>query len=157
MLCDTCDAGWHTFCLDPPLDCVPDGDWLCPDCASKKTEAAAKVEKKDKPKLTRLKKGGDGEPKAAAKAAGTKASGRGGQAAADREQRKAQLALAAARRRVQKAQAGLDASQLALDALRAPKGQRRVGGGGGGHQRLDRAEPVDRDAVQGIISTHNHK
>jgi transposase InsO family protein len=32
LLCDNCDSGWHTFCLSPPLDSVPDGDWLCPDC-----------------------------------------------------------------------------------------------------------------------------
>jgi transposase InsO family protein len=32
LLCDNCDSGWHTFCLSPPLDHVPEGDWLCPDC-----------------------------------------------------------------------------------------------------------------------------
>jgi hypothetical protein len=32
LMCDNCDSGWHTFCLSPPLDSVPDGDWLCPDC-----------------------------------------------------------------------------------------------------------------------------
>ena len=32
LLCDNCDAGYHTFCLSPPLEDVPDGDWLCPDC-----------------------------------------------------------------------------------------------------------------------------
>jgi hypothetical protein len=25
---------WHPFCLSPPLDNVPDGDWPCPDCDS---------------------------------------------------------------------------------------------------------------------------
>jgi hypothetical protein len=34
LLCDNCDSGWHTFCLSPPLDEVPEGDWLCPDCVS---------------------------------------------------------------------------------------------------------------------------
>jgi len=32
LLCDSCDAPWHTFCLPVPLAEVPDGDWLCPDC-----------------------------------------------------------------------------------------------------------------------------
>jgi hypothetical protein len=32
LLCDSCDAPWHTFCLDPPLTAVPEGDWLCPAC-----------------------------------------------------------------------------------------------------------------------------
>lgn len=32
LLCDICNAGYHTFCLQPPLNAVPDGDWLCPQC-----------------------------------------------------------------------------------------------------------------------------
>ena len=32
LLCDWCDAGWHLYCLTPPLVTVPAGDWLCPDC-----------------------------------------------------------------------------------------------------------------------------
>jgi hypothetical protein len=34
LLCDNCDDGWHTFCLDPPLADVPEGDWLCPKCVA---------------------------------------------------------------------------------------------------------------------------
>ncbi|KAI8476217.1 MAG: hypothetical protein J3K34DRAFT_365128, partial [Monoraphidium minutum] len=41
LLCDACDAGWHTFCLDPPLAAVPEGDWACPDCEAKRAAAAA--------------------------------------------------------------------------------------------------------------------
>ena len=33
VLCDACDAGWHLDCLSPALAAVPDGDWLCPECA----------------------------------------------------------------------------------------------------------------------------
>lgn len=36
LVCSSCDSGWHTTCLQPPLAAVPDGDWLCPPC-----EAAA--------------------------------------------------------------------------------------------------------------------
>jgi hypothetical protein len=32
LLCDNCNAPWHTYCLTPPLTAVPDGIWLCPDC-----------------------------------------------------------------------------------------------------------------------------
>jgi hypothetical protein len=35
LLCDDCNDGYHTFCLNPPLPAVPgeDVDWLCPVCA----------------------------------------------------------------------------------------------------------------------------
>lgn len=33
LLCDECDAAYHTSCLDPPLDSSPPGDWFCPKCA----------------------------------------------------------------------------------------------------------------------------
>ena len=33
LLCDGCDRGFHIFCLDPPLDAVPeDTIWLCQQC-----------------------------------------------------------------------------------------------------------------------------
>ena len=35
ILCDGCDSGYHTFCLDPPLKSIPEGDWLCPHCVPK--------------------------------------------------------------------------------------------------------------------------
>ncbi|CAH1991650.1 unnamed protein product [Acanthoscelides obtectus] len=34
LLCDGCDQGFHMYCLDPPLDNVPEGAWYCPGCAS---------------------------------------------------------------------------------------------------------------------------
>ena len=33
LLCDGCDHGYHTYCLKPPLQCVPEGDWFCHDCS----------------------------------------------------------------------------------------------------------------------------
>ena len=33
LICD-CKAGYHTYCLTPALDDVPDGDWRCPACAA---------------------------------------------------------------------------------------------------------------------------
>lgn len=35
LLCDNCDASYHTFCLIPPLPAVPPGDWRCPKCLAK--------------------------------------------------------------------------------------------------------------------------
>ena len=32
LLCDGCDHGYHTYCLKPPLQLVPEGDWFCRDC-----------------------------------------------------------------------------------------------------------------------------
>lgn len=33
LLCDGCDRGYHTYCLNPPLENIPDEDeWYCPDC-----------------------------------------------------------------------------------------------------------------------------
>ena len=32
LLCDGCDASHHTFCLSPPVEEIPKGDWLCPEC-----------------------------------------------------------------------------------------------------------------------------
>ncbi|XP_054432799.1 PHD and RING finger domain-containing protein 1 isoform X2 [Pteronotus mesoamericanus] len=33
LLCDSCDAGYHMECLDPPLQEVPVDEWFCPECA----------------------------------------------------------------------------------------------------------------------------
>lgn len=30
LLCDKCDAEYHTYCLGPPLEDVPEGAPLCP-------------------------------------------------------------------------------------------------------------------------------
>lgn len=32
LLCDGCDDSYHTFCLLPPLNDIPKGDWRCPKC-----------------------------------------------------------------------------------------------------------------------------
>ncbi|KAM9318943.1 remodeling and spacing factor 1 [Pholidichthys leucotaenia] len=35
LLCDSCDCGYHTACLRPPLMLIPDGEWFCPPCQHK--------------------------------------------------------------------------------------------------------------------------
>ena len=32
LTCDECEYFYHTSCLDPPLESVPDGDWSCHKC-----------------------------------------------------------------------------------------------------------------------------
>lgn len=32
LLCDSCDAAYHLFCLQPPLAAIPQGNWYCPKC-----------------------------------------------------------------------------------------------------------------------------
>lgn len=32
LLCDGCEAGYHIYCLDPPLSSVPKIDWYCSRC-----------------------------------------------------------------------------------------------------------------------------
>ncbi|XP_029214367.2 nucleosome-remodeling factor subunit BPTF-like isoform X2 [Acropora millepora] len=32
LCCESCPAVYHLHCLKPPLEVVPDGDWLCPVC-----------------------------------------------------------------------------------------------------------------------------
>ncbi|XP_013069196.2 bromodomain adjacent to zinc finger domain protein 1A-like isoform X1 [Biomphalaria glabrata] len=37
LLCDGCDRGHHMYCLKPPMDTVPSGDWFCSECRPKQT------------------------------------------------------------------------------------------------------------------------
>jgi hypothetical protein len=41
LLCDGCGTGWHLACLVPPLDAVPEGSWVCPECVTLQREAPA--------------------------------------------------------------------------------------------------------------------
>ena len=35
ILCDSCDAGYHIYCLRPKLTQIPRGNWFCPVCVAK--------------------------------------------------------------------------------------------------------------------------
>ena len=35
LLCDGCDDAYHTYCLIPPIQEIPKGDWRCPRCVAK--------------------------------------------------------------------------------------------------------------------------
>ncbi|GMH36110.1 hypothetical protein BSKO_03978 [Bryopsis sp. KO-2023] len=32
LCCENCPKVYHLYCLQPPLSCIPRGDWYCPDC-----------------------------------------------------------------------------------------------------------------------------
>ncbi|KAI1301466.1 Chromodomain-helicase-DNA-binding protein Mi-2 -like protein [Halotydeus destructor] len=33
LCCDSCPSSFHTYCLNPPLKYVPEGEWVCPRCS----------------------------------------------------------------------------------------------------------------------------
>ena len=49
LLCDGCDEEYHMYCLDPPLDAVPEDDWFCPNCADnrKQSKRRERIERDD--------------------------------------------------------------------------------------------------------------
>ena len=32
LICDQCNRGFHSYCLEPPLRFIPKDDWFCPEC-----------------------------------------------------------------------------------------------------------------------------
>ena len=47
LICDCCDSGWHTSCLQPPLQQVPDGDWSCPQCTEAATASGGSISRSE--------------------------------------------------------------------------------------------------------------
>ncbi|ELU05907.1 hypothetical protein CAPTEDRAFT_221977 [Capitella teleta] len=46
LMCDDCDSAYHTYCLNPPLDALPEEDeWYCPDCKVDSSEVVRAGEK----------------------------------------------------------------------------------------------------------------
>lgn len=43
LLCDGCDDSYHTFCLIPPLNDIPKGDWRCPKCVCEEVNKPAEA------------------------------------------------------------------------------------------------------------------
>ncbi|KAE8769237.1 lysine-specific demethylase 5B [Hordeum vulgare] len=46
LLCDRCDKGWHMYCLSPPLESVPPGNWYCSDCMNSDSDCFGFVERR---------------------------------------------------------------------------------------------------------------
>lgn len=38
MLCEGCNGEYHTYCLNPPLEAVPEDDWFCLKCEPEEAE-----------------------------------------------------------------------------------------------------------------------
>jgi len=57
LICDGCNRGHHMYCLKPPLESVPSGEWLCSECKTKskpKTPVKNNLVMRDPPKLTKM-------------------------------------------------------------------------------------------------------
>ncbi|GIX65570.1 PHD-finger domain-containing protein [Babesia caballi] len=54
LLCDGCNLGFHLYCLDPPLVCIPRGDWYCKTCVEVRNS------QRDSSPSELLSQGGDG-------------------------------------------------------------------------------------------------
>lgn len=63
LLCDNCNGGYHTFCLEPKLEGIPEGAWFCPRCTEERegqkgmieeNSEAGKVEKEAEAENTSL-------------------------------------------------------------------------------------------------------
>mmetsp|Transcript_36862 Transcript_36862/g.41174 ORF Transcript_36862/g.41174 Transcript_36862/m.41174 type:complete len:880 (+) Transcript_36862:49-2688(+) len=39
LLCEGCETELHTYCLNPPLEKVPEGDWFCDSCSNRTKKA----------------------------------------------------------------------------------------------------------------------
>ncbi|KAI5621075.1 bromodomain adjacent to zinc finger domain protein 2B-like isoform X2, partial [Silurus asotus] len=45
LLCDGCDKGCHTYCHNPKITTIPEGDWFCPACIAKANDSPQKSKK----------------------------------------------------------------------------------------------------------------
>lgn len=54
LLCDGCDAEYHTYCLDPPLSSMPkdDDEWYCPACTNVELRKTIAAERRAKAKAS---------------------------------------------------------------------------------------------------------
>lgn len=39
LLCDRCNKGWHIYCLSPPLEKIPLGNWYCLECLNSEKDS----------------------------------------------------------------------------------------------------------------------
>ena len=53
LLCDSCGTGWHTYCLRPPLEGIPQGTWICGGC-ERKGVTVKQVEARSAPRAPSL-------------------------------------------------------------------------------------------------------
>ena len=41
LVCDTCDKGYHTFCLRPAMTTIPKNGWKCKVCTSSSSSSSS--------------------------------------------------------------------------------------------------------------------
>jgi hypothetical protein len=49
LLCDICNASYHTFCLQPTLSSIPEGCWVCPVCEQAGLSVADAAQRQQQP------------------------------------------------------------------------------------------------------------
>lgn len=50
LLCDGCDDGYHTYCLDPPLSQIPEDEWYCCKCEGHADgDGGARINREERP------------------------------------------------------------------------------------------------------------
>lgn len=73
LLCDACNAGCHTYCAQPALTEVPEGEWLCDACSGRWREqprqqqppqAAPPQQPRQHPQASRAERGSPAQPMA---------------------------------------------------------------------------------------------
>ena len=53
LLCDECNQGFHTFCLNPPISIIPKNSWYCLEC-SKHQEHSGRQESSSQEELIEI-------------------------------------------------------------------------------------------------------
>merc|ERR1719330_239667 len=61
LLCDSCDKGYHLYCLKPKLKSIPSGDWFCPECKPKERVRSPRKKVRKSFQINDLESGDDEE------------------------------------------------------------------------------------------------
>lgn len=56
IICDECNRGFHTYCLNPPKDEIPEEAFYCKQCLDEKEKNREKIEKETLERLKERKK-----------------------------------------------------------------------------------------------------
>mmetsp|Transcript_22581 Transcript_22581/g.33018 ORF Transcript_22581/g.33018 Transcript_22581/m.33018 type:complete len:770 (-) Transcript_22581:183-2492(-) len=69
LICDGCDVEFHTYCLNPPLEAIPEGAWYCSHCQATRPpeEIVPKAEEEEETPIEVPKRRGRGRPPGSSK------------------------------------------------------------------------------------------
>jgi hypothetical protein len=48
LICDGCDKGFHTYCLEPAVKIVPEGEWFCPACEHEREHVTGDIARRNR-------------------------------------------------------------------------------------------------------------